>query len=146
MDVIQNNWRSTQVLTPANNFVFLPNSKMEKIGLTNLTWPDETHLIVLAVRIAVGRRPSEMENVLKATLLSCQNIVQTSSPIVALKGIDAIALDVELQFRATAPAGRTPARNEVIDMIHQHCSENKLSFVPSARILLLLPRHRARID
>lgn len=144
--VVQNNWRSTQVLTPANNVVVLPNSTLAKIGLTNLTRPDETHLIVLAVRIAVGRRPSEVESVLKAALLTCENIVQTPPPIVALKGIDAIAIDVELQFRVTAPAGRTPARNEIIDVVHQHCSENNLSLAPSAQNLLFLPRHRTTVE
>jgi small-conductance mechanosensitive channel len=134
--VVQNNWRSTQVLTPANNLVVLPNSTLAKIGLTNLTKPDESHLVILPIRITSDSRPAEVETILKSALQTCQCIVQSPSPIVALKGIDAIALDIELQFRVTAPAARTPARNEVIDTIHQHCGSHGLSLAFPAQSYL----------
>ena len=139
--VVQNNWRSTQVLTPANNLVVLPNSALAKLGLTNLTRPDESHLIVLAIRITPDSRPAEVEDVLKSALQSCQCIIQTPSPIVALKGIDAIAIDVELQFRVQAPSARTPARNEVIDVVHEHCGARGLSFALPAQAYLGLSKH-----
>ena len=134
--VVQNNWRSTQVLTPANNLVVLPNSTLAKVGLTNLTKPDESHLVILPIRVTSDSRPAEVEAILKSALQTCQCIVQSPAPVVALKGIDAIAIDVELQFRVTAPAARTPARNEVIDTVHQRCATHGLSLAMPAQSYL----------
>jgi len=135
--VVQNDWRSTQILTPAHNIVVLPNSTLAKIGLTNLTRPDETHLIVLPMRISADRKPSEIEDALISVLQTCRCIVQDPKPVVALKGIDAIALDIELQFRVTSPAQRTPARNEVINAVHQQLARSGLSFaMPSHSFLV----------
>lgn len=137
--IVQNDWRSTQLLTPANNIVVLPNSALAKVSLTNFTRPDETHLVTLFMRIAIDRQPFIVEAVLKAALDECQRIVQTPKPIVAFKGIDAIAIDVEFQFRVTSPANRTPARNEVIDVVSRHCAANGLKLAMPAHAYLIVP-------
>ncbi len=137
--VVQNDWRSTQILTPAYNVVVLPNSSLAKLSLTNLTRPDETHLVTLVLRIAVDRQPSAIKAVLKAALDECQCIVQSPEPIVAFKGIDAVALDVELQFRVTNPAARTPARNEIVDVVSRHCAANGVKFAMSSHSYLIVP-------
>jgi small-conductance mechanosensitive channel len=143
--VVQNNWRSTHVLTPANNLVVLPNSTLAKLGLTNLTRPDETHQVVLPIRISSNSRPVEIVEVLQSALASCQFVVQAPAPIVAMKGIDAVAIDVELQFRVTAPSARTPARNEVIDVVHQHCALHGLSLAMPAQGYLQLLKPRSTV-
>jgi len=124
--VVENNWRSTQLLTAAHNVVVLPNSVLAKVGLTNLTRPDETHVIALTVRVASIHKPRNVEDVMKTVLDSCRSIVRQGPAVVALKSIDAAAIEVELQFRVADPAHRTAARNEVIDRIHQCCKENGL--------------------
>ena len=128
--VIENNWRSTFLLTGAHNVVVLPNSALAKVGVTNLSRPDETHQITLVVRVAANHRPQVVEAVMRTALQSCTQIVQDPPPIVSLKGIDAVAIEAELQFRVTSPANRTPARNEVVDLVHRQCSESGLSFAP----------------
>jgi small-conductance mechanosensitive channel len=125
--VVENNWRSTQLLTAAHNVVVLPNSVLAKVGLTNLTRPDETHLITLTVRVASIHKPRTVEDVMKTMLESCASTVQRGPAVVALKSIDAAAIEVELQFRVADPAHRTAARNEVVDRIHQCCKERGLS-------------------
>lgn len=124
--VVDNNWRSTQLLTSTHNIVVLPNSVLAKVGLTNLTRPDETHLIALAVRIASIHEPRFVEDVMRKVLESCETIVRQAPAIVALKSIDAAAIEIELQFRVADPLHRATARNEVIDLIHRHCKENGL--------------------
>jgi hypothetical protein len=42
-----------------------------------------------------------------------------------------LALEIELQFRVSSPAQRTPARNEVLDLVYRHCK--------SAGLLLAMP-------
>lgn len=137
--VIENNWRSTQLLTGAHNVVVLPNSVLAKVGLTNLTRPDETHLIALTVRIASSHEPNFVEGVMRTVLGSCESIVQQAPAVVALKSIDAAALELELQFRVADPSHRITARNEVIDSIHRHCCENGLSLATPQSYLYALP-------
>lgn len=138
--VIENNWRSTFLLTGAHNVVVLPNSALAKVGLTNLSRPDETHQITLLVRIAASHRPELVEEAMRTALQGCMRIVQDPPPIVALKGIDAVAIETELQFRVTSPADRTPARNEVIDLVHRHCRERGLSLaMPPQSYLYAMP-------
>ncbi|MDB5550429.1 MAG: mechanosensitive ion channel family protein, partial [Rhizobium sp.] len=141
--VVETNWRSTSVHTPANNIVVLPNSALAKVGLTNLTRPDESHLIVLPLRIAATHRPAVVEEVICKAMQTCQYIVQDPAPLVAVKGMDAVAIEIELLFRVTSPAGRTLARNEVIDVVYQHCAANGLAFAPPPQSFLHV--HAARL-
>jgi small-conductance mechanosensitive channel len=141
--VVENNWRSTSILTPANNIVVLPNSALAKVGLTNLTRPDESHLIVLPLRIAATHRPALVEEVVRTAMQTCQYIVQDPAPLVAVKGMDAVAIEIELLFRVTSPAGRTLARNEVIDVVHQHCAASGLAFAPPPQSFLYV--HAGRL-
>ncbi|WP_431323037.1 mechanosensitive ion channel family protein [Rhizobium sp. YTU87027] len=125
--VIENNWRSTFLLTGAHNVVVLPNSVLAKVGITNLSRPDETHQITLLVRIDASHSPRLVEEAMRTALQGSRRIVQDPPPIVALTGIDAIAIETELQFRVASSANRTPARNEVIDLVHNHCRQSGLS-------------------
>ncbi|CEJ13803.1 Small-conductance mechanosensitive channel [bacterium YEK0313] len=142
--VVENNWRSTQILTPAHNVVVVPNSALAKAGLTNLTRPDETHMIALVVRIAASHPPHVVERTMTAALRSCGRVVQDPAPIVALKAIDAIAIEVELQFRVNGPANRTPARNEVIGAVHRQCEASGLAFAPPPQSYLWAPEADSR--
>ncbi|WP_429809657.1 mechanosensitive ion channel family protein [Ensifer sp. B1-9] len=138
--VIENNWRSTFLLTSAHNVIVLPNSALAKIGLTNLSRPDETHQISLLIRIAAGHSPPRVEAALRTALCGCLRIVHEPPPVVALKAIDAVAIEAELQFRVTSPAERTPARNEVIARVHDQCLQDGLSLaLPPQAYLYALP-------
>ncbi len=137
--VIENNWRSTFLLTGAHNVVVLPNSALAKVGLTNLSRPDETHQIALPIRLAAAHPPHRIEETMQRALQGCGLIVREPPPVVALKAIDAVAVEVELQFRVKNPAERTPARNEVIDRVHEQCRLEGLSLAPPAQAYFYVP-------
>ncbi|MBY3581243.1 mechanosensitive ion channel [Rhizobium bangladeshense] len=135
--VFESNWRATHILTPGNNIVVLPNSFLAKLGVTNVSRPDETHLLFLTIRIAPTRMPASIRQVMLSALTSCNSIVREPPPVVALKGLDATALEVELQFRVTSPGQRVPARNEVLDLVYRHCKSAGLLLAvpPAAKVL-----------
>ncbi len=138
--VTENNWRSTNLLTSAHNVIILPNSVLAKVGLTNLSRPDEAYQMVLTVRISATDRPQVIETVMQAALQSCTQINKDPPPIVALKTIDAIAIEAELFFRVPGPANRTPAKNEVIDMVYRQCEASGLSLaMPPQSYLFQMP-------
>ncbi|WP_105423620.1 mechanosensitive ion channel family protein [Neorhizobium sp. T25_27] len=124
--IVASNWRSTYILTGMHNLVVLPNSVLAKQGLTNVSKPDENHQILLPVRIVPNTRPKFVVDILHEALNSCNGIVHEPPPTAALVGINGTAIEIELQFRVTGPAQRGLARNEVIDLIYQHCNSNGL--------------------
>ncbi|QWW66792.1 mechanosensitive ion channel family protein [Rhizobium sp. WYJ-E13] len=137
--VTETNWRSTNLLTGANNIVVLPNSMLARQGLTSLSRPDETHQIVLTVRFAAGQRPSFVEEAMRSVLQASSRIVKDPPPAVALKTIDAIAIELELQFRVPSLAIGMSARNEIIDLIHDQCGASGLSLAVPAESLVHVP-------
>lgn len=137
--VTETNWRSTNLLTGAHNVVVLPNSILAKQGVTNLSRPDETHQIALSVRIAATQRPRFVEEVMWSVLQASTRIVKTPPPVVALKTIDAIAIEAELQFRVDSLAIGTSAKNEIIDLLHDQCKARGLSLAMPTESLVFMP-------
>ncbi|WP_331371325.1 mechanosensitive ion channel domain-containing protein [Sinorhizobium chiapasense] len=125
--VVENTWRSTHILTPANNIVVLPNSVLAKVGLTNITRPDETHLRVLAFRVRPTHPPSFIAEAMRRAMIGANHIVHDPAPGVALTAVDAMAVEVELQYRVRHPSDRIPAQNELIDLVYRQCTAMGLS-------------------
>jgi small-conductance mechanosensitive channel len=134
--VVETNWRSANLLTAEYNIVVVPNSVLARQALTNLSRPDDTRQITLTVRI-VPTQPSFVEQVMRSALQGSTRIVQDPLPIVALKTIDAAAIEVDLLFRIASPADWAVARNEVIDLIYSQCKADGLSLAAPAESLVL---------
>lgn len=143
--VTETNWRSTNLLTGANNIVVLPNSMLARQGLTSLSRPDETHQITLGVRFAARQRPRFVEDVMRSVLQASTRIVKDPPPAVALKTIDAIAIEVELQFRVPSLAMGMSAKNEIIDLIHDQCEASRLSLAMPAESLVYVPTAQPQV-
>jgi CRP-like cAMP-binding protein len=142
--VVASNWRSTHLLTGDHNVVVLPNSVLAKLGLTNVSQPDENHQLTLPIRVAPTRMPRTIVEVMRTVLESSNVIVKEPSPNVVLVGIDASAINVELQFRVTSPARRSDARNEIIDLVYRHCKANGLQLAMPPESMVVMtdnPRH-----
>jgi hypothetical protein len=88
--------------------------------------PDETHQIVLGVRIVPTHAPAFVTKVMLDALISCNSIVQEPPSSVSLIGVDACAIDIQLYFKVTSLAQRSAARNDVIDLVYRHCKANGL--------------------
>lgn len=124
--VVETNWRSTHLLTWAHNVVVLPNSFLAKLGLTNVSSPDEKHGLSLSVRLAPTKMPAIVLDVMRLALLSCNSILKEPLPLVAIKSLDARAIDVELLFYVSGVHRRVPAKNEVIDLVYRHVKSTGL--------------------
>jgi small-conductance mechanosensitive channel len=118
--VVETNWRSTHLLGFPNNVVVLPNSVLAKLGITNVSTPDETHGLSITVWIAPTRTPASVVEVMRTVLQSSDLIVREPPPAVAIKGIDATAIELGLIFRVSEVDKRLPATNEVYDLIYRH--------------------------
>lgn len=106
--VVETNWRSTQLLTLTHNVVTLPNSFLARLGLTNVSSPDESHGLSIAVRLAPTNTPATAVDVMRAVLSSCDSILREPPPVVAIKNLDAMTIEVELRFAWRMSAGELP--------------------------------------
>lgn len=118
--VVETNWRSTQLLTPTHNVVALPNSLLAKIGVTNLSGPDESHGLAVTVKVAPTKTPAIIVDLMRTVLLSCNSILQDPSPSVTIRSLDAAAIEIELSFRVASIDQRSAARNDIFDLIYRH--------------------------
>ncbi|WP_018237009.1 mechanosensitive ion channel family protein [Ensifer sp. BR816] len=138
--VVESTWRSTHILTSANNIVVLPNSFLAKIGLTNISRPDETHRVVLMLRVKPTRTPSFVAETMRQAMIGANTIVHDPAPVVAIIGVDAFAIEIELQFHVRHPADRTLARNEIFDLAYRQCGAMGISLAPPASSALFVEK------
>ncbi|MCF6110465.1 mechanosensitive ion channel family protein [Mesorhizobium muleiense] len=129
--VVETNWRSTHLLTLAHNVVALPNSFLAKLGLTNVSSPEESHGLSVTIRLAPTKMPAIVADVMNAALQSSNTILRQPPPVVAIKGLDATAIEVDLFFRVANVGQRIPATNEIFDLVYRHSK--------SAGLLLAMP-------
>ncbi|AZO69965.1 mechanosensitive ion channel family protein [Mesorhizobium sp. M1D.F.Ca.ET.043.01.1.1] len=133
--VVETNWRSTHLLTWAHNIVVLPNGFLAKLGLTNVSSPDEKHGLSLSFRLAPTKMPAIVVDVMRTALLSCDSILKEPPPVVAIKSLDARAIEVELLFHVADVHRRVQARNEIIDLVYRHVKSTGLLLAePSSSI------------
>ncbi|WP_353641778.1 mechanosensitive ion channel family protein [Mesorhizobium sp. WSM2239] len=129
--VVETNWRSTHLLTLAHNVVALPNSFLAKLGLTNVSSPEESHGLSLTIRLAPTKMPAIVAEIMNAALQSSNTILKEPPPVVAVRGLDATAIEVGLYFRVANVGQRIAARNEIFDLVYRHSK--------SAGLLLAMP-------
>jgi small-conductance mechanosensitive channel len=129
--VVETNWRSTHLLTLAHNVVALPNSFLAKLGLTNVSSPEESHGLSVTIRLAPTKMPAIVAEIMNAALQSSNTILKEPPPVVAVRGLDATAIEVGLYFRVANVGQRIAARNEIFDLVYRHSK--------SAGLLLAMP-------
>ncbi|TIU01090.1 MAG: mechanosensitive ion channel [Mesorhizobium sp.] len=139
--VVETDWRSTHLLTPAHNVVALPNSLLAKMGLTNVSSPDERHRLSLTVRLAPTRTPAAVVEAMRRVLLSSDTVVKEPPPLVALKSLDAAAIEIDLSFCVADVGKRIAARNEILDLVYRHAKSVGLQLaMPSSSLILVKDR------
>ncbi|SJM28079.1 Mechanosensitive ion channel protein [Mesorhizobium delmotii] len=136
--VVETNWRSTHLLTLAHNVVALPNSFLAKLGLTNVSSPEESHGLSVTIRLAPTKMPAIVADVMNAALQSSNTILREPPPVVAIKALDATAIEVDLFFRVANVGQRIPAKNEIFDLVYRHSKSAglRLATPPSSSILM----------
>ena len=144
--VVETNWRATHLLNGANDLVIVPNSDLAKARLTNLSSPQRSHGVSLAVRFKPNRSPSAMVEVMRSVLLSSNSIEPLPEPTVEAKALDASAVELELSFRVRDIAAASAARSEIFDLVYRHAKASSLEFAASAIAGLDPPAKPDRVD
>jgi small-conductance mechanosensitive channel/CRP-like cAMP-binding protein len=140
--VVETNWRATHLLTGANDLVVIPNSDLAKARLTNLSSPERSHGVTLAVRFRPTTAPSVMRDVMRTVLLSSNSILAEPEPAAQVVSLDANAVGLELSFRVADIALAAQARSEILDLIYRHAKAAGLALsLPEGASIALAASH-----
>jgi small-conductance mechanosensitive channel/CRP-like cAMP-binding protein len=124
--IVETNWRSTHLLNGTNDLVVIPNSALAKARLTNLSSPDESHGLLIPVRIAPTAVPRVITDVMRNVLLSSNSILKFPEPTVMIDSIDGQAIHLTLSCRIKDISMITAAKNEIYDLIYRHAKSSSL--------------------
>ena len=130
--VVETNWRATHLLNASNDLVVLPNSRLAKAEVTNLSSPNRSHGVKLRIRVMPTMTPAAISAVMSNVLISTNSVLSVPAPTVEIKSLDAQAIEFELAFRVANFETSSMARHEVFDLIYRHTR--------SAGLLLAYPK------
>ncbi|MDR6632281.1 small-conductance mechanosensitive channel [Phyllobacterium sp. 1468] len=118
--VVETNWRATHLLNSKNDLVILPNSDLAKARLINMSSPDRSHGVSIAVRFSPTAAPAAILDVMRSVLLSSTTILNSPEPGIQIKSLDGSAVELELSFRVADIARAGAAQNEIYDLVYRH--------------------------
>ncbi|WP_203072131.1 mechanosensitive ion channel domain-containing protein [Falsiroseomonas ponticola] len=124
--VVETNWRETRLISSRNNLVVVPNSTLAKSTLTNLSSPEPSRDVSIAVRFALTTSPAAILEVMQAVLASANAILPLPPPTARARAIEANRLEVELTFRVRDLHTAGIARSEVLDLVYRHAKAEGL--------------------
>ncbi|TCR81462.1 mechanosensitive ion channel family protein [Rhizobium sp. BK376] len=124
--IVETNWRSTHLLNGTNDLVVIPNSALAKARLTNLSSPDESHGLMISVRIVPTVVPRVITDLMRNVLLSSNSILKFPEPTVMIDSIDGQAIHLTLSCRIKDISMTTAAKNEIYDLIYRHTKSSSL--------------------
>ena len=118
--VVQVNWRSTQVATGNGDIAVVPNSVIAKARLVNHSRPTPVRGSVVEVKLDVRAIPEHCMETLTAAIRACRLPLPTPPPSVArtaLRG-DGVAYEISFSVPSTEKLGA--ARSEVLGQVQRH--------------------------
>ncbi len=128
--VIETDWRATHILTPDNDLAIIPNSMIARAKLINASQPMRAHGLTIVVRLEPTVAPSGGRVALQAALLSCNRILRTPVPTVVVRGLDAVAMEYEIQFFVSNVEEGPDAQTELFDLVFRHCASAGIRLAP----------------
>jgi small-conductance mechanosensitive channel/CRP-like cAMP-binding protein len=118
--VLQINWRSTQIATAHNSIAIVPNSVMAKSRLENRSVPTPTCSASVNVTTEAGVDPRRPLAVLDAAVKGCRLPLSQPEPTINCIGIHGDGLLYEIDFSVDESTNVAPARTEMLSQIHRH--------------------------
>ena len=116
--VSQIGWRSTRLLSPANNVVVIPNAKLARASITNYSMPVlrlAVSLVVSAAADADSRRVAAvLEEVIRAAALEVDGMLSDPPPsVLFIPGFGEASLNFTLNCQVRDLASQGPVQNEL---------------------------------
>lgn len=118
--VIQVNWRSTQIGTIDNNVAIVPNSIIAKSKLVNRSAPTPRRFSGIDIRLDPRAIPEQCAETLLAAARGCGTLLDEPAPSVACTGLRGDALSYRINFAIPTSTVLVAARDELFARVHRH--------------------------
>jgi small-conductance mechanosensitive channel/CRP-like cAMP-binding protein len=118
--VLQINWRSTQIATPQNSIAIVPNSVIAKSRLENRSAPTPTRGVSVVVSVEAAADPQHCLAALTAAVHACRFPLPQPEPNIDCTGLQGDGITYEVRFVVAASREVAPARTEMLSQMHRH--------------------------
>jgi small-conductance mechanosensitive channel/CRP-like cAMP-binding protein len=118
--VLQINWRSTQIATPHNSVAIVPNSVIAKSRLENRSAPTPTRGVTVSVSIDAAIDPRRCTAALEAAALACRLPLSQPKPTIDCVGLQGDGVVYEIRFVVATTSEISAARTEMLSQVHRH--------------------------
>ncbi|HEY6431056.1 MAG TPA: mechanosensitive ion channel family protein [Acetobacteraceae bacterium] len=118
--VLQINWRSTQIATPHNSVAIVPNSVIAKSRLENRSAPTPTRGITVTVNTHPSVDPGRCVAALDAAVQACRLPLSQPQPTIDCVGLKGDGVAYEISFIVRASDEIAAARTEMLTQMHRH--------------------------
>jgi small-conductance mechanosensitive channel/CRP-like cAMP-binding protein len=118
--VLQINWRSTQIATPNNSIAIVPNSVIAKSRLENRSAPTPTRGVTVSVGLAAAADPRRCLAALNAAVQACQLPLAQPEPKVVCVGLQGDGVTYEIRFVVASTSVVASARTEMFNHVQRH--------------------------
>jgi small-conductance mechanosensitive channel len=135
------NWRNTTLLTPDNNMIIIPNSKISTSIITNYSFPEENFSVSLQIGISYD---SDLDDTEEKTLNFLKNFVQHTpgcvknvDPTLRYQKFDNSCITFSIYLRVESYSDQFIVLHKLIKSIHKFYSENNIEIpYPIQNIIL----------
>jgi small-conductance mechanosensitive channel/CRP-like cAMP-binding protein len=118
--VLQINWRSTQIATPQNSIAIVPNSVIAKSRLENRSAPTPMRGVTVTVSADAAVDPRRCVTALDAAVQACRLPLPQPKPAINCVGLQGDGTVYEIRFVVGATAEIAAARTEMLSLVHRH--------------------------
>ena len=118
--VLQINWRSTQIATLHNSVAIVPNSVIAKARLENRSAPTPTRGVTVTVSADAAVDPRRCAAALEAAALASRLPLSQPKPTIDCVGLGADEVAYEIRFVVGTTSEISAARTEMLLLVHRH--------------------------
>ena len=118
--VLQIDWRSTQIATAHNTIAIVPNSIMAKSRLENRSEPTPIRSVTVSVTTGAGIDPRRPLSLLDAAVKACRLPLSQPAPSIQCVGLQGDGIVYEIYFSVRNTTDIAPARTEMLSHVHRY--------------------------
>ena len=118
--VLQLNWRSTQIATFHDSIAIVPNSVIAKSRLENRSAPTPTRSLTITISVDPSIEPRRCITALNAAALACRLPLPSPAPAVGCTSLQGDGNVYEISFAVGTSHLIPAARTEILGLVHRH--------------------------
>lgn len=118
--VLQVNWRSTQIVTLHDSIAIVPNSVIAKSRLENRSAPTPTRSLTITISVDPSIEPGRCIAALNAAALACRLPLPDPPPVIGCTDLKGDGSVYEISFAVGASRLIPAARTEILGLVHRH--------------------------